>query len=267
MLVLYLQILGLHSIIAKEEYKMKKVIASTKIFMAVCYSMVVFFIGLLLCLLRPFHKDNIYLISKLLAKYGFRILGIEFEHRKQVKSEKAHSSAVYMSNHQNNIDLFVGASSVHAGTILLGKKSLAFIPIFGQFFALSGSLLIDRKNSQAAKKSMNKLAQKMRNDSISVWIMPEGTRSKGRGLLPFKRGGFITAINLQIPIIPVVFSSYAKKLHFSNKKSGKIIAKELAPIQTQGMTLDDVDQLMQTTFNLFQETLIQLDQELSLNKG
>jgi 1-acyl-sn-glycerol-3-phosphate acyltransferase len=228
-----------------------------------CYSFTVFAIGLCLTIIRPFHPNNIYTISRLLASKGFDILGISFEKRIVKKDLDYTQPAIFMSNHQNNIDLFVGGATIFPNTILLGKKSLLFIPLFGQFFVLAGCFLIDRKNPKRAKESMLRLTNKILKDKISVWIMPEGTRSKGKGLLPFKKGGFITAVNLQIPIVPVVFSSYAKKLKLNKKDSGKIISKILPPIPTKGLTLDDVDELMNKTHQLFQNTLEELDNELS----
>jgi 1-acyl-sn-glycerol-3-phosphate acyltransferase len=198
----------------------------------------------------------------MLTYKGFDILGIDFEKRAS-KAPKTNSPVVYMSNHQNNVDLLAGGANFAPRTILLGKKSLLFIPLFGQFFALSGNFLINRANPTAAKNSMKKLTKKILSDRVSVWIMPEGTRSKGRGLLPFKKGGFITAINCQIPIVPVVFSSYSKTLNFSQKCSGKIISKVLQPIQTKGMTLENLDELMEKTQNLFKTTIEELDNEIS----
>ena len=226
------------------------------------YTTTVFGLGFILSVLRPLNPNNIYVITRMLAYKGFDILGIDFEKR-GTQRQNPDSPVVYMSNHQNNIDLLAGSANFSPRTILLGKKSLLFIPLFGQFFALSGNFLIDRANPTAAKNSMKKLTKKILSEKLSVWIMPEGTRSKGRGLLPFKKGGFITAINCQIPIVPVVFSSYTRTMNFSQKCSGKIISKVLQPIQTKGLTLENLDELMEKTQQLFKSTIEELDGEIS----
>ncbi|MBK26393.1 MAG: 1-acyl-sn-glycerol-3-phosphate acyltransferase [Halobacteriovorax sp.] len=218
-------------------------------------------LGILFSLFRPRHPNNVYLISKMLAWKGFDILGIEYDRRDYDLHENI-GAAVFCSNHQNNIDMFPGGSCVHKNTVVLGKKSIIWIPFFGQFFWLSGNILIDRSNPFNAKKSMEKVTEKIRNEGISVWVMPEGTRSKGRGLLPFKKGAFVTAIAAQCPIAPVVFSSYAKRINLNNWKSGKIIAKCLPLISTVGMTKEDVPELMEKTRTAMLNCQIELDREI-----
>jgi 1-acyl-sn-glycerol-3-phosphate acyltransferase len=221
-----------------------------------------FVLGFIFSLLRPFNPSNLYYISRFLTFEMFNMLGIEFEKR-GVDIAGIKTPAVYMSNHQNNLDLLAGGSLICKKTVLVGKKSLKYIPFFGQFFILSGSFLIDRANPRAAKESMIRLTKKILNEKVSVWILPEGTRSNGRGLLPFKKGGFITAINAQVPIVPVVYSSYTNTIQFSKKHSGKIIAKVMEPIQTKGLTLDNLDELMKKTHHLFEKTITELDQEIA----
>lgn len=224
-----------------------------------------FVLGFAFSLIRPFNPSNLFYISRFLTFEMFNMLGIEFEKR-GYQIETIKSPVVYMSNHQNNLDLLAGGSLICRKTILVGKKSLKYIPFFGQFFILSGSFLIDRSNPIAAKESMKKLTLKIIKEKISVWILPEGTRSNGRGLLPFKKGGFITAINAQIPIVPVVYSSYTNTMEFSKKHSGKIIAKVMEPIQTKGLSLENLDELMRKTHLIFEKTITELDLEIATRK-
>lgn len=43
---------------------------------------------------------------------------------------------------------------------------------------------------------------------IKLWFFPEGTRRNTGEIHPFKKGAFYVAINSQLPVLPVVFSSY-----------------------------------------------------------
>ena len=112
---------------------------------------------------------------------------------------------------------------------------------------------------------MDIAANAIKRKNISVWIMAEGTRSKGRGLLPFKKGAFITAIKAQVPIVPIVISSYTKHLNLSQPKAGKIIVEVLDPIPTIGLSKDEVNTLKDKTHFLMKEALNKLDQEIEVS--
>lgn len=65
----------------------------------------------------------------------------------------------------------------------------------------------------------------------------------------FKKGAFHAAIKAQVPIVPVVFSSYKSFMDKKKKifKQGEVIIEALPEISTQGMTPDDVEHLIELT--------------------
>jgi 1-acyl-sn-glycerol-3-phosphate acyltransferase len=60
--------------------------------------------------------------------------------------------------------------------------------VFGLLYWLTGNLLIDRNNRAKAHGTIAQVVKHIQKRNISVWMFPEGTRSRGRGLLPFKTG-------------------------------------------------------------------------------
>lgn len=217
----------------------------------------VFLFTILRSLLRPRHPNNVYRMCQLMAPVGQKILGL------QIVGENMHHlqkrPAVIISNHQNNLDLLVGSWSCPPRCVTLGKKSLLWMPIFGQMYWLTGNLLIDRDNKQKAWQALDQVSQQMHQKDMSVWIMPEGTRSRGRGLLPFKKGAFVTAIKAQVPIIPVVFSSYHGVFDFNQLRPGKIFVSTLNPIETKGMQIDQAPELAERVHQLMKEELNRLN--------
>ncbi len=176
------------------------------------------------------------------AVLGWRI---EVENRERMT---AHAPAVFMFNHQSNLDLVTAGSMYTTKAAAIGKKEVAKIPLFGWFFAVTGNILIDRGNLERAKASIEVAADKIRNERISIWVAPEGHRSQERRLLTFKKGAFHLAIAAQIPIVPVVLSPIwtlldAKRLMV---RPGLTRIRPLPPIATTGMTADDVDAVVES---------------------
>lgn len=207
------------------------------------YFLVASAINFVICLARPFNPDNSRLCGWVYSAPALRILGLT------VRLETADMLAqpnpfVIVCNHQSNWDLFVLGCAVPRRTVSLGKKSLKWIPFFGQIYWLAGNILIDRGNAFKAKQAMLKTTDVMLHQDTSIWVFPEGTRNLGQGLLPFKKGAFQMAINAGVPIITLCCSNYKSSMQLNRWHSGTIVIKTLLPIATTGMTLDDMPALM-----------------------
>ena len=217
----------------------------------------VFIFGGLYCLMRPRHRDNVHVLAQIFSKVS-PVLGIKLDVRLPEKLPPAPN--VYVANHQNNYDIFTHTAVVPKGTVSIGKKSLAWIPFFGQMYWLSGNILIDRKNRHSAVSTMAKAAEKIRQDKLSVWVFPEGTRSRGRGLLPLKSGAFHTAIAAGAPIVPVVASSQ-NHIDLNRWNNGTVIIEMMQPIPTDGFKKSDVRALSEKVYLQMKGKLEQLDIE------
>jgi 1-acyl-sn-glycerol-3-phosphate acyltransferase len=111
---------------------------------------------------------------------------------------------VYTGNHQSIMDVLVVGSVVPRKVRPVAKKEIAAIPLFGWFYRKAGNLVIDRGNSGDARRLLAEAVRRIRQESLSVWFMPEGHRNTGRELLPFKTGAFRLAADAQAPLVPVV---------------------------------------------------------------
>ena len=161
-----------------------------------------------------------------------KILGVEVEVRIP-DSVKNIGPVVWAANHQNNYDLFTHANAVMPGTVSVGKKSLKWIPFFGQMYWLTGNILIDRNNTSKAKNTIELTADKIKQNKLSVWMFPEGTRSRGRGLLPLKTGAFRTAIQAGVPLVPICASNQEGTIKLNRWNNGKIIIEFLEPVHLE----------------------------------
>ena len=113
--------------------------------------------------------------------------------------------AIYVANHASILDIFLAVWLAPVGTVGVGKKEVVYYPFFGQAYFLSGHLLVDRGNNAKAIQSLNRLVKVVRKNRLSIFIWPEGTRSRSGRLLNFKKGVAHLAIQTGLPVVPLVF--------------------------------------------------------------
>jgi len=137
--------------------------------------------------------------------------------------------------------------------------------------ALSKTVFIDRANRATARAAFDGAAQTMRTERQNVFIFPEGTRSYAEEpmLLPFKKGAFHLAVQAQVPIVPIVVANYAHVLNVKKKlfNPGVIDVSVLPAIPTKGMTVADVDGLVNKTRDAMLEEIIRLSHVSGTGNG
>ena len=150
---------------------------------------------------------------------------------------EAHRPCVFIANHQSFLDVILFGAAVPPRTVAAGKKEIRRIPIFGWFFAASGNILLDRGNPHQTTVAMRRAAETIRNDRVSVWMMPEGHRNDGRTLLPFRTGAFRLAAEAGVPIVPVVAEPIAAVADTRRKlaRRGEFRIRVLEPLSTEGV--------------------------------
>ncbi len=212
-------------------------------------------------LFRPFHPNNVRHAAGLLGRLS-KVIGIEVEVRVPPELDDI-GPVVYVCNHQNSYDIFTVSGAVRPNTVSIGKKSLKWIPFFGQMYWLTGNILIDRKNTNKAMNTIDMAAEKIKENGLSVWLFPEGTRSYGRGLLPFKTGAFRTAIQADVPIVPVCASNTHDVIDLNRWDNGKMIIEYLPPIK---LDVSHKNSLREST-NKVREVMLEKIIELSSEVG
>jgi 1-acyl-sn-glycerol-3-phosphate acyltransferase len=157
-------------------------------------------IGMLLAITFRW-KGVLYVFGHGGVRLGLALSGITFKvsGREHLPLDRA---AVYCSNHQSNVDPPVLYEALHPRMHILYKREIDGIPILARAFRIAGFIPVDRRNKEAAMRSIDAGAASIRAGS-SFLIFPEGTRSRTDELLPFKKGGFIMAIKAEAPIVPV----------------------------------------------------------------
>jgi len=110
---------------------------------------------------------------------------------------------VYMSNHQSHLDVPMLYATLPSPTIrMLAKKELFEIPLWGRGLRAAEFVEVDRANHAAAIASIAEAARLIR-DGVSIYLAPEGTRSRDGRIGTLKKGGFHLALETGTPIVPV----------------------------------------------------------------
>jgi 1-acyl-sn-glycerol-3-phosphate acyltransferase len=114
----------------------------------------------------------------------------------------AGESFVLMSNHQSLYDVPVIYQALDRRIRMVAKKELFRVPVWGRAMHRAGFIALDRQSRERSRETLLESATVLQTGT-SIWIAPEGTRSKDGRLGPFRRGGFHLALQSGCRILPI----------------------------------------------------------------
>jgi 1-acyl-sn-glycerol-3-phosphate acyltransferase len=188
-------------------------------------------------------KGGMFLLGRAGIRIAMRLVGIRY--RVIGREHVPTSSVVFCSNHESNIDPPVLLLALHPRLHILYKAELHKFPLMGTVMDVGGFVPIDRFDPEKARASISRGAASLRAGN-SFLIFPEGTRSRTGELLPFKKGGFIMAIEAQVPIVPVAVSGGRNAMRKGSAivRPARVTVSIGRPVPTAGLTIADRDQLI-----------------------
>jgi 1-acyl-sn-glycerol-3-phosphate acyltransferase len=191
------------------------------------------------------HGKAAYTFSRFWTWAVIRIGGIRLK-VKGLERLDSNRPYIFMANHQSNIDIPVLIQALPSFQLRwVAKKELLYVPFFGLALWASKHILVERASLSTTISSLRKAKEKIAA-GISVVVFPEGTRSTHGRLLPFKRGGFVLALQSRIPIVPVTINGTQAVLPKGDWRirggDVEIIVSEAVPVEPY--RLADLEQLM-----------------------
>lgn len=145
----------------------------------------------------------------------------------------------FVSNHCGYFDIVLLLTYCGRPFGFVAKKELGYIPFLNMWIYLLGGLFIDRVSVRKAMRTISKGIEKI-NKGGGMIIFPEGHRSKGKGLLPFKPGSLKLATSAKAPIVPIAI----KGSYDVFEKNGRVTKTDVKvtfcePIDTASLPAQD----------------------------
>ena len=213
----------------------------------VCTLIITFILYILVFTIAP-EKSAPFIGHQNISRPWARVLFFFFGVRLKLKNKKTlrrDQTYVFVANHRSQLDIPAYAIATPHTIRFLAKAELTKIPLMG-FIIKRLYISVDRSDKAARARSMENMMDSLR-DGISVFICPEGTRNKGKDpLLPFHDGAFRLAIQAQVPVAVLVLKNaenLLSPLRPIELWPGRMHGVWMEPIETKGMSADDVPKL------------------------
>ena len=120
---------------------------------------------------------------------------------------------LFVSNHRSNFDPIITWHVFKRNRIAYISKAGNFkIPVFGRLIRKCCFMTIDRESPRRAIGTINKAAELLKKQEVSIGVYPEGTRAKDGVMLPFHNGVLRIAQKAESPIVVLAISG-TEKIH------------------------------------------------------
>ena len=163
---------------------------------------------------------------------------------------------VFVCNHRSLFDPLTAIVALRQYNVsFISKPSNMKLPVIGKLAWGAGYLPIDRENDRNALKTIVQAVKYLKEDICSIGIYPEGTRSRGEGMLPYHAGSFKLPQKAGVPI--VIASSRNTDQVFKNifRRRTDVYLDILDVIPADRVCASDTTELSEYAHRLAEENL------------
>ncbi len=152
----------------------------------------------------------------------------------------ADQAVLFICNHRSYFDIITTYPQMISLTGYVAKDSINDVPLFKYWMPLLHGLTFDRDDPRSGMKMILAAVDQIKS-GYSMFIFPEGTRSKDGSLGEFKAGSFKIATKTDCPIVPVAITGTAAIFedHLPIVKPSDVTITFLEPIIPSQMAPDD----------------------------
>ncbi len=236
----------------------------------VLYLIVTFPLAIVLLQLKKRASKHVDQISMLMIKGIFRILLGLSGVRLIIKGKEnltPDENVMYVGNHSSYFDILTTYVSMPRKTGYIAKKELQKVPGIRTWMRLIGCIFIDRNDVRSSIRTIKESANQLATNR-SIFVFPEGTRSRDGQIKDFKEGTMKMALKANVPVVPVAISGTAAiwERQFPRVKPGTVIVEYGKPIDVTSLSREEQKTLGATTKDMILHMLDKNKIELQQNR-
>lgn len=185
--------------------------------------------------------------GKLWSMFAIRLLllPVKVEGRENIAEGQSY---VFCANHQGAFDIFLIYGFLGRNFKWMMKQSLRNMPLVGLACEKAGFIFVDNKNV-GRMKHMYEAARATLQGGVSVVVFPEGRRTETGKIGVYKRGAFMLADELQLPVIPLTINGSYEVMRRQNDwhwvRWHRLRLTIHKPISPTGQGADNIQYLME----------------------
>lgn len=130
------------------------------------------------------------------------LLPVKVEGRENLQKGQSY---VFVANHQGAFDIFLIYGYLNRNFKWMMKRSLRQVPFVGAACAAAHHIFVDKRGPSKIRETYDK-AHETLQDGMSLMVFPEGARTFTGHMGTFKRGAFMLADDLQLPVVPLTIN-------------------------------------------------------------
>lgn len=166
------------------------------------------------------------------------------------------TSYVFVANHQGAFDIFLIYGFLNRHFKWMLKKSLRKLPFVGKACESAGHIFVDKSSPRKVVETI-RAAEKILQGGTSMVVFPEGRRTFTGRMGEFKKGAFLMADQLQMPVIPLTidgaFEVLPRTAHLLHRHPLRLTIHPA--IYPKGKGGNHLEELMQESFEAIHSAL------------
>lgn len=164
---------------------------------------------------------------------GMRIMRVKYDLQDFDKIPEG-KQMLFVCNHRSNFDPLLSwkVLAKHYPSFISKAENFK-IPFYGRIIRRCCMMAIDRENPRNAMMTIDRASKLLKADEVSIFVYPEGTRSKKCKLLPFHSGVFKIAQKANVPVVVMTIQGSEKIKNNYPWRSTKVRFKVLEVLDAE----------------------------------